>query len=275
MDLNKLFLKIADITHGRIARSQTFSDFVAYCALLLSARTDPAHSQSRQEAWKQLMQSYKEPEVRAFQESLLLLCETAANNIDVGRYEDLFGMAYMQIGAPSKPLQQVFTPPDIGRLIAALTMPKDAELPAAGYFTLNDPACGSGTLLLSGVERLAGNGFNTAQQVAVQAVDLDIRCVHMAYLNLSLYGVPAVVIHGNLLTLKEFDRWYTPAYLLGNWIWREPMPLGVEGRASNERLKMMTDPLYQAFRLLSQGPSPSEPGDSTAPETILKSEETA
>lgn len=271
MDLNKQFLKIAEITRGRISRSQTFSDFVAYCALLLSARTDPVHTESRSKDLKQLMQSYEEPELQAFHENLLILCETAANNIDAGRYEDFFGTVFMQIGSPSKPLQQIFTPPDIGRLMAALTMPKDAELPTAGYFTLNDPACGSGILLLSGVERLAGNGFNTAQQVVVQAVDRDIRCIHMAYLNLALYGVPAVVICGNSLTLQEFDRWYTPAYLLGNWVWREPMPLGTEGHTSNERLKMLMGPWYLAFQFGNQAPPTAKAEDASIP----KKEETA
>lgn len=275
MNLDKPFLKIAEITRGRISRPQTFSDFVAYCALLLSARTDPVHSESRYKTLKQLLKSYEEPEVQAFHKNLLLLCETVAKNIDAGCYEDLFGNVYMQIGASSRSLQQNFTPQSIGRLMTALTMPKDVELPAAGYFTLNDPACGSGTLLLSGVERLAGNGFNPAQQVVIQAADLDIRCVQMTYLSLALYGVPAVVIHGNSLTLKEFERWYTPAYLWGNWIWRAPMPFGTEGHASNETLKMLAEPLYLAFRLLSQESSPSETGNNAAPETILKSEGTA
>ena len=271
MNLDKPFLKLADITRGRISRSQTFSDFVTYCALLLSARTDPVHTESRSEALKQLMQSYEEPELQAFHKNLLLMCETAVNNIDAGRYEDFFGTVFMQIGSPNKSLQQCFTPPDIGRAMAMLTMPEDIKLPAAGYFTLNDCACGSGILLLSGAERLAENGFNTAQQMVVQAVDMDIRCVHMAYLNLALYGVPAVVIHGNSLTLKEFDRWYTPAYLFGNWVWREPMPLGPKGRISNERLKMMTEPWYLALQLINQASVPAK----TETRSITEKEETA
>lgn len=42
------------------------------------------------------------------------------------------------------------------------------------------------------------------------AQDIDIRCVWMAYIQLSLYGIPAMVIHGNTLTMEEWDRWYTP-----------------------------------------------------------------
>ena len=42
------------------------------------------------------------------------------------------------------------------------------------------------------------------------AQDIDIRCVWMAYIQLSLYGIPAVVIHGNTLTMETWSQWYTP-----------------------------------------------------------------
>jgi hypothetical protein len=41
-----------------------------------------------------------------------------------------------------------------------------------------------------------------------------IRAVHMAYIQLSLLHVPAVVVHGNTLSLEEWGYWYTPAHIL-------------------------------------------------------------
>lgn len=32
----------------------------------------------------------------------------------------------------------------------------------------------------------------------------------MAYIQLCLYQIPAVVIHCNTLTMEEWSRWYTP-----------------------------------------------------------------
>lgn len=29
--------------------------------------------------------------------------------------------------------------------------------------------------------------------------------------------VPAIVIHGNALSLEEWERWFTPAHVLGGW----------------------------------------------------------
>ena len=54
------------------------------------------------------------------------------------------------------------------------------------------------------------------------------------------------------LTMEEYSRWYTPAYVLGNWIWRCPLPYGSSRNRSDELLKMATDPLYAAIRKLQK-----------------------
>jgi len=42
----------------------------------------------------------------------------------------------------------------------------------------------------------------------------------MAYVQLSLLHVPAVVIHGDMLLLEEYGHWHTPAHILGGWRYR-------------------------------------------------------
>jgi len=39
----------------------------------------------------------------------------------------------------------------------------------------------------------------------------------MAYVQLSLLGIPAVVVHGNALSLDVWGVWYTPAHVLVGW----------------------------------------------------------
>ena len=145
-----------------------------------------------------------------------------------------------------------FTPPNLTRLMARITMGATPTLPPEGYFTVTDPTCGSGITLLAAAEQLADAGYNPCQHLVMQAADLNRTCAHMAYVNLSLYGIPAVVIHGNTLTMEEYSRWYTPAYVLGNWIWRCPLPYGSSRNRSDELLKMATDPLYAAIRKLQK-----------------------
>jgi hypothetical protein len=39
----------------------------------------------------------------------------------------------------------------------------------------------------------------------------------MTYLQLALNYIPAVVTHGNTLTMQTYSKWYTPAFILGEW----------------------------------------------------------
>lgn len=39
----------------------------------------------------------------------------------------------------------------------------------------------------------------------------------MAYVQLSLLGIPAVVVHGNALSLDVWGVWYTPAHVFVGW----------------------------------------------------------
>jgi len=260
---DKTLLKIAEITRGRISRPQTLSDFLAYCALLLSIRTDPVHSEQRSKSLERLKANYKKDEWEAFHQGLVDLCITFVRNIQVGRYEDLFAGPFTQVRATSRALKQDFTPVDVGKLIGAISVSSNLSLPEKGFFSLGDHACGSGTLLLAGAQRIADTGYNPAEQLVIQAADLDARCVHMTYLHLSLYGIPAVVVHGNTITLNEYDRWYTPVYLWRKWIWRAPMPFGDSGYISDEKLKCFDEPIYGAYRYMEQQFSTADANSST------------
>lgn len=63
---------------------------------------------------------------------------------------------------------------------------------------------------LKGLWAMQRKGIDYRRKSFFVAQDIDIRCVWMAYIQLSLYGIPAVVIHGNTLTMETWSRWYTP-----------------------------------------------------------------
>lgn len=247
---DRALLKIAEITCGRISKPQTLSDFLAYCALRLSMRTDPVHTEQRSKTLEQLKTNYKDGEWEAFYQGSVDLCNIFVSNTEAVCYEDLFSVPFTQVGATSGSLKQDFTPADIGKLIGAISVPPDLLLPEEGFFSLCDHACGSGILLLAGAQRIADSGYNPTEQLVIQAADIDMRCVHMTYLHLSLYGIPAVIVQGDEITLHEDDRWYTPAYLWRKWIWRAPMSFGKSGYISDEKLKCFDEPIYGAYRYM-------------------------
>ena len=253
MELEKALEQMANMTHGRLFRTRVFSDFLAYSALLLSIRTDPVHSAQRLQSIRELKGPYRDTEWQTFHETLALLCAEVEAQADKGNYKDLLAIPYALSGAREKSFKQDFTPRGVAQVMTTIAIRDDTTLPEEGFFTLNDCTCGSGTLMLAAAERLSHLGYNPSEQLVVQVSDLDIRCAHMAYLQLSLYGIPAVVIHGDAITLKEYSRWYTPMYLIGKWIWRAPMPFGTDGAASDMMLKMIDEPIYGTYIRLSRG----------------------
>lgn len=255
MESNKKFVdllrKAISVTRGRISEREVFRDFIAFCALQLSVLTDPVHPE-RAEQLQKIKENYEAEELTAFSQTFLELAQIIERYIDQGVYEDLLGMAYNECGATNRALEQVFTPPDVARLMAQFVFGQPKELPSEGHFTLNDPTCGSGALLLAAAEQTAHNGYDTCEQLVIQASDVDICCVQMTYIQLALYGIPAVVVHGEVIAMKEYDRWYTPVYLWGKWVWRAPMPFGTVRNKSDEKLKMLDEPMYAACRQMEQ-----------------------
>ena len=86
-----------------------------------------------------------------------------------------------------------------------------------GYMTLNEPACGAGSMILGMATLLLELGYNPQKKLLIKAVDIDRRCVDMCFTQLGYYGLPAVVIHGDTLSRKEWKKQYTPIYILDLW----------------------------------------------------------
>lgn len=89
---------------------------------------------------------------------------------------------------------QFLTPAPICRMMAQMSVPiEDTGL--EGRRTVNDPACGSGRMLLAVADQQPHWHF--------VAHDVDIRCVHMTAINLALRNLYGHVVHQNTLTLKS------------------------------------------------------------------------
>jgi len=92
-----------------------------------------------------------------------------------------------------------------------------AHITGKGFITVSEPACGAGAMVIACAQALREQGVNYQRCMHVTATDLDATAAHMAYLQLSLLHIPAVVVHGNSLAVTEFAHWVTPAHVLGGW----------------------------------------------------------
>ena len=251
-DVKKLLIQTAEITRGRNDTQRVYRSFISYCALHLSACTDPVHHLERKKRLTALLKDYTSAEQAAFGQAFQELANTVSRNVQCGIYQDILGGVFLELGAANRGMKQDFTPESIARLLARLTYHSSPDISEQGYFTLTDPTCGSGILLLAAAERFQQLGLNPTEELVLQAVDLDATCAEMAFIQLSLYGIPAVVIRGDTLTVTEYERWYTPIYLWRKWVWRYPMPFGTRRSKSDEQLKMLEEPLYAKARYVDQ-----------------------
>lgn len=56
--------------------------------------------------------------------------------------------------------------------------------------------------------------FNYSRNLLVECSDIDERCVYMTYLQLACAGVPAIIYQRDTLSMKTWQRWETPAYIM-------------------------------------------------------------
>lgn len=191
-----------------------FRDFCEAAAIAISNAVDNSLREPREREYLRLISKYKPSDQSIFSSllsELVLALEKAPG--------DILGQLFMELGASSAQAGQFFTPTSITDLLGSVALGNGAQVRAdieeRGFFTVSEPAAGSGAMIISLALQLQEMGINYQQHLHATLVDIDCRAVHMAYLQLSLLHVPAVVIHGNSLTLQEHSRWRTPAHVSG------------------------------------------------------------
>lgn len=82
-------------------------------------------------------------------------------------------------------------------------------------------AVGAGGMVIALAEILRGWGA-LDKHFYVDCTDIDIRCVHMAYIHFTLLDIPAVVRHGDTLRMTFQDHWHTLALARCPWMTFKP-----------------------------------------------------
>lgn len=205
-----------------------FSDFLHLFAISLNNQSDPYHLLTdvktfnrREDDYKRIIGKYK-PEVQEFfpQMATAVICEMQTYCPD--DFCDVLGELFHELEFTDDWNGQFFTPKDVCNAMGLITFANSkalqAEIDSKGFVTVNDSACGGGATLLGAANALSKLGFNPQKHMLIICNDIDERCVHMCFIQLSLYGLPAIVFRQNTLTLETFDvPWYTPIFTCYNW----------------------------------------------------------
>lgn len=185
------FVKVLNSFRGYYHDYDIFRDFIDYTTSCLLWKGD-------KEVADRLKSHYKEDYIR-FNELFAALVQTMSDNLaDELDWFDALGTLYEEISSRSKAsfLGQFFTPPEICDMIARMQVPTEKVTNK----TVNDPACGSGRLLLA-FNMIAPGNYLVAQ-------DLDPICTKMAAINFALHGCKGQVINGDSLNPADFKFGY-------------------------------------------------------------------
>ncbi|RXV64493.1 SAM-dependent DNA methyltransferase [Burkholderia stabilis] len=207
-----------------------FADFVEISAIALSNSVDKPQFEPREKRYLEIVGKYKPEELQLFARMFAELTLSFEHRLGVddnlppgalpcpGNLTDVLGETYMMLEIGNDRAGQFFTPYSISRLMAGISIGSRSEaIEQEGFMRMLEPACGAGGMVIATADALLSIGQNYQQTMHATCIDIDARCAHMTYLQLSMMHVPAIVVHGNALTREVWGMWYTPAHILGGW----------------------------------------------------------
>lgn len=188
---------------------QTYIDFLEIMALAHAAATPCAESMQRESQYMKAIAKYKPEDVNKMAEIYAdIVCIAESNE----KIVDILGPIYEKLEASNKRTGQCFTPYHVTKLMADIYINKEkiiSEIESNGHVNIMEPTCGSGVNILAACQRIRELGFNPQMQVEVHANDIDINCVYMTYIQLSMWGIQAVVTHGDALKGVVWQKFKT------------------------------------------------------------------
>ena len=223
----------------RVGAHEFLADLFECAAIAISNKFDKPQAAKREAKYLQIINKYDKDTqqllVEVFTKLYCLLSQQIHPAVGFGDY---LGELYMRSQTSNSKAGQFFTPYNLSKMCVEVAVDETLVkeyMEQDKIITLSEPACGSGGMILAAADVLYNKyHFNISRNLYVECSDIDRRCVHMCYLQLSLAGIPAVIYQQNTLTLETWDRWETPAYIMQ---WLRFRSLNQKQRDRNEKAK--------------------------------------
>lgn len=208
----KEFIKQFHYLSEKYNKYTVFLDFLKLTSISLHNMV--CYNQELENIYIQIIIKYKKDEQEIFPHMLSMLMYIVSNK----EISDILGDIYMKEKIRDVNLGQVFTPFHISELVgkAICGTKEDMQniIKENGFISVNEPCSGSGSIVLGFVKALDEQQIDFQQDLLVYASDIDEMCMYMTYVQLSLYGIPAIVCHEDSLSMKKYFELETPSYLI-------------------------------------------------------------
>jgi hypothetical protein len=189
---------------------EKFRDFceLAYCAHAKRMAGSTEAADRLEARYMQIVGTYRDKDtVRAYPEMMAWAFLAVAEE-----KQEFLGTVASELELLDTHNSQFFTPYDVSRMMAEMIIGHpDPVIEEQGFITVQEPASGAGGMILAVADVLERRGYDPSCHMLVQATDVSQLCYHMTYLQLAFRGIPAAVIHGNTLSLEQFQSAWTPA----------------------------------------------------------------
>lgn len=220
MNAKQIAKTLRSVSH-RHSMHDLFGDFVAMSACALSNAFDIENRDAREAEYMRIVKKYEKDEVAAFPKAMSEVTQAFEMAPGEINFDDILGGVFNELELHNKWAGQFFTPYHLAQALAQMnTAGAHEKIAESGFVTVLDPAVGGGALLIAVAEALHNADIDYQKHMHATAVDVDIRCVHMTYVQLTLLHVPAVVVHGNSLSGETYSVWRTPAHIIDLWHYR-------------------------------------------------------
>lgn len=192
-------------THGL---NTVFTTFLELTATSLAIQMDLVNQEERKARCEELESSLDKKELNSYGRMTMYIVLAIAEHKEDPK--DILGEVYTRLNLANEWNGQFFTPDTICRLmVEMLQLTADIPDEKNNYIKINEPTCGSGAMMIAAAWAMQKEGVEYQKHTFFVAQDIDIRCVWMAYIQCCLYRIPAVVVHGNTLTMEMWSYWYT------------------------------------------------------------------
>jgi len=182
---------------------EVFSDWlVMAAAALYSWKKD----EKTENEYGEIAKQYGKEELEKHSRLLAITVEALEE-----REQDFLGEIFAFAELANARNGQFFTPYNVSYMSAKMII-DEKSFPKNRICRINDPTCGSGGMLVAGAQVMKECGLDYQNDALFIGQDIDARCARMAYIQLSLLGVPAVIYGMNTLTFQEYWHRETIGY---------------------------------------------------------------
>ena len=207
--LKEFMAKLQSLDRSR-SLTIVFKDFLTLCTCSLAQTI--YRSDELEQKYLQTIKQYTKEQAEEFSKLLAFLVMALEE-----KYQDFLGEIFMRLNLGNSSIGQYETPYTVSKFMAEINFSEleiSQKIANNHLITLSEPCCGSGGMIIAFAETMKEHNFNYQKHLYVEAIDIDEMSFMMAYIQLTLLGIPAKVIQGNTLTLKFQQVLYTPFYFL-------------------------------------------------------------